>query len=141
MWAKPARDTSFINPSELPPAKGYTQVVVSPMGRTLNLSGQVGMDAYGNIPAPGDFKAQTEQAFKNLDAALKAGGAQFNQVVKLTIYVTDTSQLDILRAIRDRYIDIHHPPASTLVKVSGLFREGLMVEVDAVAVIPDKHRP
>jgi enamine deaminase RidA (YjgF/YER057c/UK114 family) len=74
--------------------------------------------------------------FANIDAALKASGASFANVVRLDMYVTDMSQLAALRAARDKYIDTKHPPASTLVQVSRLARDGLLLEVEATAVVP-----
>ena len=116
---------------------GYTHVVDVPAGaRTLYLSGQIALDAKGNLVGAGDFAAQAEQVFANIDTALKASGASFRNVVKLNIYVTDMTQLKALRAARDKYVDVQHPPASTLVEVSKLGREGLLLEVEATAVVP-----
>nr|WP_243868082.1 RidA family protein [Dyella sp. SG562] len=116
---------------------GYTHVVDVPAGaRTLYLSGQIALDAKGNLVGAGDFAAQAEQVFANIDTALKASGASFRNVVKLNMYVTDMTQLKALRAARDKYVDVQHPPASTLVEVSKLGREGLLLEVEATAVVP-----
>lgn len=127
----------FINPPELAAPAGYTHVVEAPAGHTLYLSGQIAFDREGKLVGAGDFGAQAMQVFANLDTALKGAGASFGNVVKLTMYVTDMSQLAALRTARDRYIDRAHPPASTLVEVRKLAREGLMLEVDAIAVVPD----
>lgn len=127
----------FINPPGLAAPAGYTHVVEAPAGRTLYLSGQIALDREGKLVGAGDFGTQAMQAFANLDTALKGAGASFGNVVKLTMYVTDMSQLAALRTARDRYIDRAHPPASTLVEVRKLAREGLMLEVDAIAVVPD----
>jgi enamine deaminase RidA (YjgF/YER057c/UK114 family) len=63
-------------------------------------------------------------------------GAGFGDVVKLNYYVTDISRVADIRAVRDEYVDTERPPASTAVEVSRLFREELLVEVEAVAVLP-----
>ncbi|KRF01857.1 enamine deaminase RidA [Frateuria sp. Soil773] len=127
----------FVDPPGLASPAGYTHVVVAPAGRTLYLSGQIAFDRAGKLVGANDFAAQAQQVFANLDTALKGAGADFSHVVKLTMYVTDMSQLQALRAARDRYIDRAHPPASTLVEVRRLARDGLLLEVDAIAVVPD----
>ncbi|XRD77590.1 RidA family protein [Dyella marensis] len=127
----------YLDPAGLSKPTGYTHVVDVPAGaRTLYLSGQIALDAKGNLVGAGDFAAQAEQVFANIDTALKASGASFRNVVKLNMYVTDMTQLKALRAARDKYVDVRHPPASTLVEVSKLGREGLLLEVEATAVVP-----
>lgn len=130
------RGTRFLNPSDLAAPTGYTHVVEVPAGgRTLYLSGQIALDAKGKLVGRGDFGAQARQVFANIDTALKAAGADFSDVVRLDFYVTDMTQLGALREARDRYIDTRHPPASTLVEVSRLSRDGLLLEVEATAVV------
>ena len=127
----------YLDPAGLSKPTGYTHVVEVPAGaRTLYLAGQIALDAKGNLVGAGDFAAQAEQVFANIDTALKASGASFRNVVKLNMYVTDMSQLKALRAARDKYVDTQHPPASTLVEVSKLARDGLLLEVEATAVVP-----
>jgi enamine deaminase RidA (YjgF/YER057c/UK114 family) len=72
--------------------------------------------------------------FENLKRALAAAGATFNDVVKLNYYLVDASQLSVLREVRDRYVNVAAPPASTLIEVRRLFREDLLIEVEATAV-------
>jgi len=135
--AASANGFRYLNPSNLSKPTGYTHVVEVPSGaRTLYLSGQIALDAQGKLVGAGDFGRQAEQVFANIDAALKAAGASFANVVRIDMYVTDMSQLTALRAARDKYIDTKHPPASTLVEVSRLAREGLLLEVEATAVVP-----
>lgn len=127
----------FLDPAGLSKPTGYTHVVEVPAAaRTLYLSGQIALDAKGNLVGAGDFAAQAEQVFANIDIALKAAGGSFRNVVKLNMYVTDMSQLKALRTARDKYIDTQHPPASTLVEVSKLTHDGLLLEVEATAVLP-----
>jgi enamine deaminase RidA (YjgF/YER057c/UK114 family) len=79
--------------------------------------------------------AQAKQVFANIDTALQASHATFANVVKLTFYVTDASKVPELRTVRDKYIDVTRPPASTLVEVRRLVRDDLLLEVDATAVV------
>jgi enamine deaminase RidA (YjgF/YER057c/UK114 family) len=123
----------FLNQS---PA-GYSQVVVVRGGRTLYISGQVALDPSGNLVGPGDFTAQVKQVFANLQARLDEAGASFNDVVKLSFYLVDSSNLQTVRDVRDSHVNREQPPASTLVVVKQLFRPDLLVEVDAIAVTND----
>lgn len=133
--AAAAQDPRFINPPGLSQPKGYTHVVVVPAGgQTIYLSGQVALDKDGKLVGKDDFTAQAEQVFANIDTALKAAHGSFKDVVKLTFYVTDATKVPALRIVRDKYIDTAHPPASTLVEVKRLFRDDLLIEVDATAV-------
>ena len=83
------------------------------------------------------FAALKQVIFENLKAALAAVGTDFTRVVKLNMYVVDISQLQTLREVRDRYVNTHNPPASTLVEVRKLAREEFLIEVEAVAHLPE----
>ena len=99
------------------------------------VSGQVALDRDGNLVGEGDMAAQTEAVMQNLQAVLAANGATFHHVVKLTTFVTDVSRLGEVREVRGRFLE-GEPPASTLVEVSALAMPGLLLEVEAVAVVP-----
>ncbi len=127
----------FLNPPGMPVPRGYSQVVEVPPGtRLLFFSGQVGLDSSGALHNANDFRAQAQQAFENLGAGLRAAGARFEDVVKLTFYVVDAEQVPVLREVRDRFVNTDAPPASTLVEVRRLFREDVLVEIEAVAAVP-----
>jgi enamine deaminase RidA (YjgF/YER057c/UK114 family) len=129
----------FYSPSTLPTPMGYTHAVsVEPGRRLILLSGQVGMDADG-VVAEG-WEAQTRQTFRNIGLALESAGAGWGDVVKLTYFVTATDELPLVRAVRDEFVDVQHPPASSLVRVAGLFRPDVLVEVEAIAAVPDPRR-
>ena len=130
----------FHNPPAIAKPSGYTHVVeaASP-GRIVYIAGQLGLDIDNKIVgATGDFRAQAEQTFVNLQNALAAAGAGFEHVVKLNNYLIDMAHLGIFREVRDRHIDISAPPASTTIAISNLARPGALIEVEAVAVVPDK---
>ena len=131
----PAGAPRFVNPPTLPVPHGYSQLVEVPPGSSvLYLAGQVALDSAGRIVGPGDFRAQAVQVFENLARALAAGGATFRDVVKLNYYVVDVTQIPVLREVRDRYVNGAAPPASTLVEVRRLFRDDVLLEVEAVAI-------
>ena len=124
----------FLSPDTLPRPFGYSHVVDAPAGRIVYVSGQVPLDAAGELVGAGDFAAQARQVFVNLNAALEAAGVGWTDVVKLNFFVTDLSEIAALREIRDEYVSTEQPPASTLVQVAALFRPDVMFEADAVAV-------
>ncbi len=136
-----AAQTEHINPKGLAAPHGYTHVVAAKPGKIVFISGQVAMDAQGHLVGKDDLKAQTKQVFENLKTALAAAGATFDDVTKITWYLRgyDPKDLSTLREVRDSYVSKEHPPASTLVGVSSLFQPDYLLEVDAVAVVPEKR--
>ena len=132
--------TQFINPEGVAPGTGYTHVVVTSPGKLVFISGQVARDKQGDLVGKGDLKAQAEQVFANLKAALAGAGASFDDVVKINWYVRNYTpeSLAALREVRAKYVNKDHPPASTLIGVSSLALDDYLIEVEAVASIPAK---
>jgi reactive intermediate/imine deaminase len=124
------------NPASLSTPAGYSHVVEVIGGRTVYIAGQVAFDQSGKIVGKGDFAAQAIQVFENLKLALAAVGATFDNVVKVNTYVTDMSNIQTLRDIRGRYYG-RTAPASTLVQIGKLAHEDLMIEIEAIAVVPE----
>jgi enamine deaminase RidA (YjgF/YER057c/UK114 family) len=137
-----ARSVRFLNPRTLAPPPGYTYVVeTTGPGRTVYLAGQLGLDMDNRlVGAPGDFGAQCTQAFENLRLALAAVGAGFEDVVKVNSYLTDMSHIGTLREVRNKYLNMAAPPASTTIGISSLARPGALFEIEAVAVLPKAAR-
>lgn len=125
---------TFASPEELPPPNGYSHVVSLPPGRLVWTSGQVPIGLDGTL-ADG-WEEQTRTAFANVGRALSAAGADWPDVVKLTIFVVDVSELATIRAVRDEFVNTAQPPTSSLVQVAGLFRPDVLIEVEAVAHLP-----
>jgi reactive intermediate/imine deaminase len=132
----PATNVQYVNPPALSAPTGYTHVVKVHGGRTIYIAGQVALDKSGNVVGKGDFAAQTTRVFENLKSALAAGGATFDNLVKVTTFVTDLSQMQTLRSIRAKYYG-KNSPASTLVQITRLANEDLMIEIEAIAVVPE----
>ena len=122
------------NPPQLPRPNGYSHVVDVGPGRTIYVSGQIALNRAGQLVGAGDIKAQTRQVFENLEVALASSGASLDDVVKITVFMTDISQLPGFRDVRDTYFT-SAPPASSLVEVKSLVRPDLLVEVEAIAVV------
>jgi enamine deaminase RidA (YjgF/YER057c/UK114 family) len=135
-----AQGLRFINPPSLAKPTGYTHVVVAPDGRTVYVAGQVALDSAGQVIRAGDFKAQAEQVFKNLERALASVGGSMDDIAKTTTFITDLKHLPALREIRQKHLDATRPPASTLLVVSGLARPEFLIEIEAVAVVPNVIR-
>jgi enamine deaminase RidA (YjgF/YER057c/UK114 family) len=126
----------FPSPDGLASPPGYSHVVSVPAGRLIWTSGQIPVDADGDVVAVGDWEGQARQVFENLTRALEAAGAGWSHVVKLTFFVVDVSELATIRAVRDEFVDQSRPPTSTLVQVAGLAYPDLLLEVEAVAWLP-----
>jgi len=123
-----------INPPGLAKPTGYAHVVEARGGRTRYVSGQVALGPDGKIVGDGDLAAQTRQVFENLKTALGAANATLDDIVKITVFVTDVGQLQAFRDVRNRYLP-RAVPASSLVEVARLVRPELMIEIEAVAVV------
>jgi enamine deaminase RidA (YjgF/YER057c/UK114 family) len=128
-----------INPDTLSKNPAFTNVVVvTGATKTIYIGGQDAVDASGNIVGRGDIGAQAEQVFRNIQAALAAAGAGLEHVVKWNLYVVQGQPLQpgfeaAMRAWGNR----PNPPTITMAFVSGLARPEFLLEMDAIAVIPE----
>ncbi len=128
------------NPPTLSKPTGYTHIVeVTGPNKTVYISGQIALDRDGAVVGAGDMKAQAEQVFKNLQAALAAAGAKFSDVVKMNTYITDMDKAPAVREVRARYFT-ETTPASTLVQVVHLARPEFMLEIEVIAVVSSSQR-
>ena len=134
-----ARPFRIFNPDTMAkPMVGYSQVAEVTGGKIVYVAGQVALDHSGNLVGKDDFRAQVQQVFENLKAAVKATGGNFDSVIKLNYYCAesvDPSQISIVREVRDKYVNTANPPTSTFVVVKRLVRPEWLIEVDAVAVV------
>jgi enamine deaminase RidA (YjgF/YER057c/UK114 family) len=124
----------FLDPDDLPAPHGYSHVARSPAGALVWVSGQLPVDADGTVAGDG-WEEQTRLAFENVGRALRAAGAGWPDVVKLTIFATDVAEVATIRAVRDEFVDTGRPPTSSLVQVAGLVRPGALIEIEAVAAV------
>ena len=130
----------ILNPLEWKKPRGYSHLVKTTGGATLHLAGQAAFDAEGNLVGEGDFPAQYEQTLKNIEVVLKTGGAVLMDIVRMTIYCTDRDALyshgrEVGKIYNTYFGD--YVPAVTLVEVSRLFVDGMMIEIDVVAHIDE----
>jgi len=114
-------------------ATGYSHAAKA--GGLLFIAGQVALDADGSLVGKGDFEAQAVQVFENLKAILAAAGATFEDVAKMTTYVTSLAYRPKLAEIRARYFKTYLPP-NTFVVISSLATPEFLLEIEAVAACP-----
>ncbi len=115
------------------PISHYTDAVR--FGELLFVSGCAPLDESNQLVGTGDVAAQTRKVLENLDAALKHAGADFSDVLKVTVFMTDISQRQQANVVRQEFFG-DALPASTLIEVSALAIDGMLIEIEAVAGIP-----
>jgi enamine deaminase RidA (YjgF/YER057c/UK114 family) len=129
----------YLNPDDLPKNPAFTNVVtVTGPVKTIYIGGQDAVDASGVIVGTGDLKAQTDQILKNIQAALAAGGAGPEHVVKWNIYVLQGQPLQEGFEVFQRvWGNPPNPPAISVMFVAGLAHPDFLAEMDAIAVVPE----
>ena len=101
------------------------------------MSGLVAFDENGQVVGKGDVVEQTRQIFRHLRSILDATGGSPSDVTKVTVYMRDVTQRPQINPVRQEFFGSHRP-ASTLVEVSRLVHDELMLEIEAVAVLADR---
>lgn len=120
-------------PGVYTPQAHYTQVARA--GNLLFISGQLGLDARGELVGPGDPQAQARQAWHNLVAILAHYGATVQNLTKINTYITHWAYRQPVSAARDEFFSGPAYPPSTLVVVQGLSEPRFLVEIEATAII------
>jgi len=118
-----------------PPSNASSGVKVSG-GSLIYVSGAVAWDEHCNVIGKGDIKAQARQAFENLRKVFALGGASLADIIKLNVYLTSIEHRLPLVEVRKEYLKDHNPPSTTVV-VAGLVERDLLVEIDAIAMVPE----
>lgn len=115
----------------------YSQAMCSRGATLVHVAGQAALDAHFNLVGPGDFAAQTDMCFRNLGIALAAAGARPGDVTSVRIYVVDLddAHIPILKAALLSFFGAEHLPPGTLLGVARLAMAGLMIEIEATAVV------
>jgi enamine deaminase RidA (YjgF/YER057c/UK114 family) len=132
-----AGSVRYINPDSLNKNPAFTNVVVEGNVKTVHIGGQDAINASGEIVGKDDIVAQTEQVLANVRAALAAGGARPEHIIKWNLYVVEGQPLQAgFAAFQNAWPQTPNPPAITMAFVSGLAHPDFLVEMDAVAVVP-----
>jgi enamine deaminase RidA (YjgF/YER057c/UK114 family) len=127
---------TLIYPAEHPAPRGaYSPgLLVEHNGAsTLYLTGQLAVDAAGQVVAPFEATAQTEFVFELIRSILEAAGMGFGDVVKVQTFLTHMPDFPKFSAVRNRFF-AESKPVSTLLEIKGLAREGCCVEIEVVAM-------
>lgn len=134
------KNVKYINPDGLSKNPAFSQVVITQgKGKTIYIGGQDAVNAQGEIVGKGDIFEQTDQVMKNLQIALSASGATFNNLIKLSIYIVQGQDLYRGFQASQKYLgNLKNPPAITGIFVAALAHPDYLVEVDAIAFIPDE---
>ena len=128
----------YANPKELGVPRFYTHTVsVEGAAKLVTISGPVSWDASGNVVGRGDMRAQSEQVFRNVTAALQAAGAGWDDVIKMNGYMVGmhAERVNVYREVRSRFLKEGALPASTLVGVERLVDPELLLEVEVIAAL------
>jgi reactive intermediate/imine deaminase len=115
------------------PISHFTDAVRA--GEFLYVSGIVAVDGHGDLVGGDDVLAQTRQVFENMRAVLAAAGCGFEDVVKVTIFLTDVDDRPLINPVRQKVFG-ETRPASTLVEVPRLAVDGAKVEIECIALVP-----
>jgi 2-iminobutanoate/2-iminopropanoate deaminase len=107
------------------------------VGDLLIISGQTAHNEQGVLIGLNDFDAQAKQVFHNLDTVLRAGGSSLDAVIKVNIYLTDMGYFSKIVNLRKQYFSMPYP-ADTIVEVNALASPGMMIEIEAVALVNGK---
>lgn len=130
-------DKSIVQSDRLSRPTGvFSQAVLVPAGRELLfVSGLTSRDQTGEIVAPGQAGPQTRQILENMTALLAEVGATIEDLVKVTIFVTDIGDFGAINEARGEYFH-GDPPASSMVQVAALADDRFVIEIEGVAVVP-----
>ena len=134
-------NVKYLNPAGLHKNPAYTQaIVVSGNVKTIYIGGQNAVDASGNIVGKGDLGAQTQKVLQNIEIALTAGGAGLQNVVKWNVYILHGQSAQVgLEAFQKVWGQRPNPPVISGIFVPALTHPDFLVEIDAVAVVPDNN--
>ena len=134
-----ASQVQYLNPETLNKNPAFTNlVVVSGSMKTIYVGGQDSVDESGTIVGEGDFQAQSAQVLKNIQAALAAAGADLHHLIKWNMFVVQGQDLRAGLAVFQKvWGNRPNPPAITFAFVAGLANPDFLIEMDAIAVVPE----
>lgn len=125
-----------LNPEGLPVPRGsYSLVTISQPGRMVFIAGQTASDPQGNVVGIADARAQTKYVIEKIQRAVEAAGGTMNDVVAMNVFTTDVRYHRDINETRRELLGSNFP-ASTMVQVVALARPELLLEINAIAVIP-----
>lgn len=126
-----------IDSEKVRPVAAYSTGWKVSNGHLIMLAGQVATDAEGRTVGGSDIKDQARRVYENIQAALEAAGAGMEDVIRLTVYLTDQASIPGSMEARREWFSPPYP-ASTLLIVSGLAKPEWLIEIDAVAFVEEE---
>jgi enamine deaminase RidA (YjgF/YER057c/UK114 family) len=132
-----AHHRELVNPPELHPAPGFSHVAIATGTRVVHLAGQVALDQQFGVVGGDDLGEQTKAAMRNVEVALRAAGASWDDIVRRTIYTVHPTEFKTITAGIDEVTGGAAHPAQTIVGITGLAVPGLLIEIECTAVVAD----
>ncbi len=125
----------LVNPPALHPAPGFSHVAIATGTKVVHLAGQVALDQQFGVVGGDDLGEQTKAAMRNVEIALHAAGAGWDDVVRRTIYTLRPTEYETITAAIDEVTGGADHPAQTIVGITGLAVPGLLIEIECTAVL------
>lgn len=129
-----AATRTLLNPPDLHPAPGFSHIAVAEGSRVAYVAGQLALATDFSVVGS-DLREQTVAAMENVGRALRAVGASWEQVVRRTIYTTSPQEFEVITSAIEQVQGSQEHPAQTIIGVTGLAIEGLMIEIEVTAVL------
>ena len=133
----------ILNPSSLGRPSGFSHGVLTTGGRMLFLAGQTAFNSEGTLVAPGDLVGQYEEVLRHLKAVVEEAGGTMQDIVKINIFVQNRddylAHLKPLGQVHKAYFGSYYP-ATALLEVSRFYQDGILVEIEGIAVLEDEAR-
>jgi enamine deaminase RidA (YjgF/YER057c/UK114 family) len=125
----------LVNPQELHPAPGFSHIAIATGTKVVHVAGQVALDQQFGVVGGDDLGEQTKAAMRNVEVALRAAGATWDDVVRRTIYTVHPTEYETITAAIDEVTGGAEHPAQTIVGITGLAVPGLLIEIECTAVM------
>ena len=125
----------LLSPSQLHPAPGFNHVAIKEGSTLISVAGQVALDHDFSVIAPGDLAEQTRVVMRNIAIALEAAGATWDDVIRRTIYTLHPTEFAVISEAIESVQGSADHPAQTIVGVTGLAVEGLLIEIEVTALL------
>ena len=132
-----AHHRELVNPPELHPAPGFSHVAIATGTKVVHLAGQVALDQQFGLVGGDDLGEQTKAAMRNVEVALRAAGASWDDIVRRTIYTVHPTEFETITAAIDEVTGGAEHPAQTIVGITGLAVPGLLIEIECTAIVAD----
>jgi 2-iminobutanoate/2-iminopropanoate deaminase len=131
----PSRSVRYLETNAFQKGRAFSPAVITTGGRTIWLAGQTATEDLKGKSLLGDFPGQAKTIFALMDSTLKRSGGSLQNLVTMTVFITDARYGDQLVKIRHDMFPDGKFPASALITVSGLAQPGMLIEIQGVAVV------